>query len=240
MRSDLDHRHSSLRDTLTDEISQRLRELPPELQPPFDWTEFRRRGRVRAWPQRRAVKWQHAAVAAGLTMFIAGMAMLGRTEHATSPMEVGAGAGTDTSMTLGTSATPGAAALPSSQSARAGVQYDVAVPVPNSPEAPQPVHGPALAATSPAAVALATAAQATASRRWLARQPPEPAVVRVGTRLAVANLEDRIAWVDDALTDEKFADVDPARAVVLQRERARLVNSLAQVRYAETLAARVP
>ena len=198
MRPDLDHPNRSLRDTPADDIPQRLRELPAELQPPFDWTEFRRRGRARAWPQRRVVKWQHAAGAAGLTMFIAGMAMLGRTEHATSPMEVGAGASVDNSMTVGPSAAPAAA------------------------------------------VASATVAQATASRRWLARQPPEPAVVRVGTRLAVANLEDRIAWVDDALTDEKFADVDPARAVVLQQERARLVNSLAQVRYAETLVAQMP
>ena len=69
------------------------------------------------------------------------------------------------------------------------------------------------------------------------RQPAEPAVVRVGPRLAVANLEDRIAWLDDAVTDEQFGSEDATHVAALQQERARLVNSLAQVRYAETLAA---
>jgi hypothetical protein len=69
-------------------------------------------------------------------------------------------------------------------------------------------------------------AQAAASERWLSSQPAEPAVMRVGTRAAVANLEDRIAWMDDVLSAEP-----------LQHERARLVNSLAQVRYAESLVA---
>jgi aryl-alcohol dehydrogenase-like predicted oxidoreductase len=83
----------------------------------------------------------------------------------------------------------------------------------------------------------ATSERARASRQWLARQPAEPAVVRVGPRLAVANLEDRIAWLDDALTDEQLDDVPSTHVSALQQERARLVNSLAQVRYAETLAA---
>jgi len=65
-------------------------------------------------------------------------------------------------------------------------------------------------------------------------------IVRVGTRAAVTNLEDRIAWVDDTLTSmrEKGGEADRTRA--LQFERDRLVNSLAQVRYAETLAANLP
>ena len=83
-------------------------------------------------------------------------------------------------------------------------------------------------------------AQAEASERWLARLPAEQAVVRVGPHMAVADLEDRIAWVDDTLSDESLDAVDPIHIVALQRERARLVNSLAQVRYAETLVAESP
>jgi hypothetical protein len=80
-------------------------------------------------------------------------------------------------------------------------------------------------------------AQAEISERWLSRLPIEPAVMRVGTRTAVADLEDRIAWMDDVLSAERLDAVDHAHIVALQRERARLVNSLAQVRYAETLVA---
>jgi hypothetical protein len=84
------------------------------------------------------------------------------------------------------------------------------------------------------------AVRSVASERWLAAQPAEPVIVRVGTRAAVTNLEDRIAWVDDTLTSmrEKGGEADRTRA--LQFERDRLVNSLAQVRYAETLAANLP
>jgi len=74
-------------------------------------------------------------------------------------------------------------------------------------------------------------------QRWLASLPKEPVVVRVGTRAAVADLEDRIAQVDDLLTDETVDGAQPARLHLLEQERARLVNSLVQVRYAETLAA---
>jgi hypothetical protein len=72
--------------------------------------------------------------------------------------------------------------------------------------------------------------------RWLASLPQEPAVVRVGNRVAVTGLEDRLAEVDDLLTAERIDRASPARLLALQRERRELVSSLAQVRYAETLA----
>ena len=53
----------------------------------------------------------------------------------------------------------------------------------------------------------------------------------------MANLEDRIAWFDDAMTDERLHGASSDHIKVLQQERARLVSSLAQVRYAEVLAA---
>ena len=72
--------------------------------------------------------------------------------------------------------------------------------------------------------------------RWLASLPAEPAVIRVGTRAAVTGLEDRIAEMDDLLSAEGSEPAQPARLAALQRERTRLVRTLAQVRYAETLA----
>ena len=77
--------------------------------------------------------------------------------------------------------------------------------------------------------------QTHATREWLARQQ-EPALVRVVPRIAVASLEDRIAWVDDAMTDERLHGANADHLRVMQQERARLMNYLAQVRYAESLA----
>jgi hypothetical protein len=45
--------------------------------------------------------------------------------------------------------------------------------------------------------------------------------------------------MDDVLSAERLDAVDRTHIVALQRERARLINSLAQVRYAETLVAAV-
>ena len=85
------------------------------------------------------------------------------------------------------------------------------------------------------------AAQATerenrAAQYWLERLPREPALVHVGTRAAVETLEDHIAQVDDLLTAERAGSAPPERLQLLKQERVQLVNSLVQVRYAETLA----
>jgi len=82
-----------------------------------------------------------------------------------------------------------------------------------------------------------SAARSTAIEGWLASLPREPAVVHVGTRAAVAGLEDRIAQVDDLLTAVRLDRARPDRLAALQQERVRLVGSLAQVRYAEVVAA---
>ena len=75
-----------------------------------------------------------------------------------------------------------------------------------------------------------------AEERWLVSLPSEPIVVRVGTRAAVAGLEDRIAQLDDFLSAARVEGTQPAKLVAVEEQRARLVNSLVQVRYAETLA----
>jgi hypothetical protein len=74
----------------------------------------------------------------------------------------------------------------------------------------------------------------------VAAAPYGRAIVRVSTRLAVQDLEDRIASVDDQLTIERVENPHDSQVRVLQRERARMIHALAQVRYAENLAAELP
>lgn len=80
-----------------------------------------------------------------------------------------------------------------------------------------------------------TQVRARAAERWLASLPSEPVVVRVGTRAAVTGLEDRIAQLDDVLSAARVAGTQPVGVAALQEQRVRLVDSLVQVRYAETL-----
>jgi hypothetical protein len=101
------------------------------------------------------------------------------------------------------------------------------------PAARDAAETPAFGAAEPQ---WASAARADVLERWLASLPEEPALARVGTRAAVTGLEDRLAEVDDLLTAERIDQAQPAHLLALQQERRRLVSSLAQVRYAETLA----
>lgn len=78
-------------------------------------------------------------------------------------------------------------------------------------------------------------ARVDAAERWLNSLPNEPVVVHVGTRATVAGLEDRIAQLDDVLSEARVEGAQPAKLVALEEHRARLVNSLVQVRYAEAL-----
>jgi hypothetical protein len=183
MHSDLDPK----------DIASRLRELPTDRRPPFDYEEFQRRMREQPRPV-RAVRWQHAAAAGGIVTVLAIFAVWSRFGQ---------------------------------------VDEEHAVPAVSAVESANPL--PMVTVVDPM-----SAARARAAERWLSRLPAEPAIVRVETRFAVANLEDRIAWVDDALTDERMEGVNLAHVAALQQERVRLINSLAQVRYAETLAAQLP
>lgn len=79
--------------------------------------------------------------------------------------------------------------------------------------------------------------RAALAERWLASLPREPIVVHVGTRAAVAGLEDRIAQLDDVLSAARVEGTQPAKLAALEEQRVRLVNSLVQVRFAETLVA---
>jgi hypothetical protein len=64
----------------------------------------------------------------------------------------------------------------------------------------------------------------------------QPRIVRADTYLAVAALEDHIASFDDALTDARLRG-GGAEVARLERTRAELLDSYAQVRYAELVSA---
>jgi hypothetical protein len=99
-------------------------------------------------------------------------------------------------------------------------------PLPGLPQSSVP-------ALSPDAAPLAARAE-----RWLDAQP-RSAIVRVPTQMAVTELEDQIASIDDQLTSVGLAQPHARQLALLQRDRAQLVESLAQVRYAQILVAGV-
>jgi hypothetical protein len=70
----------------------------------------------------------------------------------------------------------------------------------------------------------------------LASARPQPRIVRADTYLAVAALEDHIASFDDALTDARLHGRNDEVAR-LERTRDELLDSYAQVRYAELVSA---
>ena len=67
--------------------------------------------------------------------------------------------------------------------------------------------------------------------------PSEPRIVRADTYLAVAALEDHIASIDDALNVARAYSPRGEEVARLERTRAELLDSYAQVRYAELVSA---
>ena len=175
-------------------LAQRLRQLPNELAPPFDYAELRRRAHAQGRSLRRRARigtLVHAAAAAAgaLAVIILGAAMLHPHRR------------------------PHAPALPDSPPLAA----DWRAVAPGE-------GGPRLSDAS------------STSEHWLANLPAEPVIVRVGTQLSVTDLEDRIAAVDDLLTAARLQREPDVPLKTLQYERTQLVDSLAQVRYAQSVA----
>jgi hypothetical protein len=234
------------RDSSADDVRQRLRELPGEEHPPYDFTEFQRRSRERYSTQGSAIRWQHAAAAAGITVLVASMAIWGRADHHRAGMDQ---SGITTAPITAPTNTADRDARPAVAPLGDGVAPDLSdgelsngssVDEFNAKVRQARAAAASRAAKEAVAHQFAALARTQGSQHWLDTQPSEPAVVRVGPRLVVASLEDRIAWVDDALTDAQFTNASAARMRTLERERAQLVKSLAQVRYAETLVAQTP
>jgi hypothetical protein len=108
--------------------------------------------------------------------------------------------------------------------------------VPGGTAHPGAAGAPALVRAAPGPEDETLPPHAGLAERWLASLPEEPAIVHVGTRAAVLGLEDRIAQIDDLLSTARGNGDAPARLATLSQERARLVGTLVQVRYAEALA----
>jgi hypothetical protein len=175
------------RDSRLASLLQRMRALPAEERPPYDWAEFSERASRTADRPESPVDWRHAVIAAGAACAILVVAIWSRfADDGRVPQTQSAAAETD--------------------ELSAGAHWD----------APDIAAG------------------------WLETLPAERAIVRVDTHLSVMELEDSIAWVDELLTMERASAAQPARVMALQRERSRLVDSLARVRYAETLAGQLP
>jgi hypothetical protein len=92
------------------------------------------------------------------------------------------------------------------------------------------------AAGPPATPAVAAGARAESERleRLLSRLP-ERRAMRGSTAFTVAELEDRLALVDDRLSRVSLEPNAPERAERLWRERVDVLNSLVQVRYADAV-----
>jgi hypothetical protein len=79
-------------------------------------------------------------------------------------------------------------------------------------------------------------ARTRAIEGWLADLPHDHVIVRVGAHAAVTGLQEQIAALDDLMSSERVAGAQPSRLDALERQRAQLVSSLAQLQYGEMLA----
>jgi hypothetical protein len=77
------------------------------------------------------------------------------------------------------------------------------------------------------------------AENWLNAHPRQ-ALVRVPAQMVVGELEDQIATMDDQLNAVRLSQPHTQQLALLQRDRAQMVESLAQVRYAQNLAAGLP
>jgi len=201
-------------------IARRLRALADEpAEAPYDWAEFACR-RQRATPIRRLGRNRLAAMAAAVVAVavIAGVLVV-RSNYQRTPT---------LAQVNGTARPPAVARVDIAARSKTPEQIDAALHI----------RAPASATAGAHATALDPLAQARtqAIASWLAGLPRDPAVVRVGTHVAVNSLQDQIAELDDLMSAERVAGVQPSRLDALERQRAQLVSSLAQLRYAELLA----
>jgi hypothetical protein len=213
--------------------ADRLRRLPTEMPPPYTWQEFKRRAKQGLPASRERLDWRHMAAAAALLLVVCGIAVWARRWGDERPLIGSAGtaksqmgsAATEPPRIGGENAADAAARAGTDAASRTGTGM---------------ANENSLAAVGATSDAALAAFHSRAIDSWLAALPREPVVVHVGTRAAVARLEDRIAQVDDLLTSVRLDGMRPDRLAALQRERVRLVGSLAQVRYAEVVASESP
>jgi hypothetical protein len=103
------------------------------------------------------------------------------------------------------------------------------------PQDPAPDFGPGPTPASQWPVLLPT----VNAQSWLDAHP-QRALVRVPAQMAVTELEDQIATMDDQLNAVRISQPQAQQLALLMRDRAQLVESLAQVRYAQNLVTGLP
>jgi hypothetical protein len=211
----------------------RLRSLPTETLPPYNWQEFQRRSQLRMPAANDGLNWLHMAAAAALLLFVCAIAIWGRVGGNGRHVVADSGAVEDGTAVWATDAR-NAEDSAMAQATDGGAAGDSELPTNGTVAEEDPSRAVGMSESALAAN------RSRAIESWLATLPREPAVVRVGTRAAVAGLEDRIAQVDDLMTSVRIDGMRPDRLAALQQERLRLVGSLAQVRYAEVVASRSP
>ena len=162
---------SSAPELSTDYVRQRLRDLPSERAPPYDWAEFRRRQHTRAWSGRSPVKWEHAAAAAGVTVLIVSMAIWGRADHHQRGVAASG---------VATTAVGSRSALPEEEALNRRAAEDAELNERYNAFARKQATAASMAAQAAVAAQFAALARAQGSKHWLEQQPVEPAVVRVG------------------------------------------------------------
>ena len=74
---------------------------------------------------------------------------------------------------------------------------------------------------------------------WLNAHPRQ-ALVQVPAQMAVTELEDQIATMDDQLNAMQLSHPHARQLALLQRDRAQMIESLAQVRFAQNLVVGLP
>jgi hypothetical protein len=110
-----------------------------------------------------------------------------------------------------------------------------ATPVASSSVTPNPAATQGTSPTAPNGTARPAQLIAESQRleEMLSSYSESPRVTRASTALTVADLEERIQWVDYRLNLGAEAGLDAAQSQKLWRERVELLNSLVAVRYAE-------
>src|SRR3954471_21917596 len=115
--------HNSIEPT---DCIQRLRTLPAETLPPYNWQEFQRRARRHARPARVAPDWRPLAAAAALLLYVCAIAVWGRFGGGGRHVVVASGAIQDgaAAWDRGSDSTPGADgwSLPQADSATADLR----------------------------------------------------------------------------------------------------------------------